>query len=320
MKSKTLLVTAVSLALMGLSQGVYAKSLSIGNNYLYSQSGEISEIHKIDLSYTGLVSVTLYPRDDIDMNIHLDNAPKQASKDLSKVHCAPKSKGTKTETCYLNLESSKPFYLQLKNASSRDSISNVKITKLYCSPSWSGDWLTLCPVTDSQRKLSTHHKDGINAWEQNWWTRVIPSNDATHKGVDKYADDINWGNGWEDNHRGLYASISGQVIFRGNVNDWGNQVIIYDKNLKIAVRYAHLDSMNVSEGNYVTTQSKIGTLGNTGNSSAPHLHLSVYKNIDSTAISNLSRGSTPHGKGLDVGNYSKYVTKFKFKYSIPQKN
>lgn len=47
--------------------------------------------------------------------------------------------------------------------------------------------------------------------------------------------------------------------------------------------YAHLDSITVVEGQYVTTQTKIGYVGSTGRSTGPHLHLGMMmkeKRID----------------------------------------
>jgi murein DD-endopeptidase MepM/ murein hydrolase activator NlpD len=40
--------------------------------------------------------------------------------------------------------------------------------------------------------------------------------------------------------------------------------------------YLHLDTINVSTGANVTQGRQIGTLGNTGRSKGPHLHLHTY--------------------------------------------
>ena len=47
------------------------------------------------------------------------------------------------------------------------------------------------------------------------------------------------------------------------------------ENAYVYVRYAHLKQSDVSEGKAVAKGTRLGTLGNTGNSTGPHLHLEV---------------------------------------------
>ncbi len=60
----------------------------------------------------------------------------------------------------------------------------------------------------------------------------------------------------------------------------------------IFVMYAHLQDMLVREGNTVTAAQKIGTLGNSGNSSGPHLHLEIRasRNRDETRWARMKVG------------------------------
>jgi murein DD-endopeptidase MepM/ murein hydrolase activator NlpD len=64
-----------------------------------------------------------------------------------------------------------------------------------------------------------------------------------------------------------------------NSKNAGNLVVIEHKlpdGSKFYSLYAHLDKVNVKVGQEVKAGEKIGTLGNTGRSTNPHLHLGIY--------------------------------------------
>lgn len=97
--------------------------------------------------------------------------------------------------------------------------------------------------------------------------------------------------GGERNHKGLdiagpwgtpvVAAADGQVIEANNYDSWGYSwgyyVLIYH-NGTYSTRYAHLSSVAVSKGQYVTAGTVIGYEGDTGNVTGPHLHFEVYEN------------------------------------------
>lgn len=71
----------------------------------------------------------------------------------------------------------------------------------------------------------------------------------------------------------VYAASSGIVEFSGRQNGYGNIVIV--KHNKVKTAYAHLNRLNVSAGQKVAGNTIIGEVGNTGNSSGPHLHFEL---------------------------------------------
>ena len=77
---------------------------------------------------------------------------------------------------------------------------------------------------------------------------------------------------------GIYASGDGTVIkVERNKSGYGNNIII-DHGYGYKTRYAHLKDIKVKKGSKVKRGQEIGTMGNTGKSTAPHLHYEVLKN------------------------------------------
>jgi murein DD-endopeptidase MepM/ murein hydrolase activator NlpD len=69
----------------------------------------------------------------------------------------------------------------------------------------------------------------------------------------------------------IYAAMNGKVVFNGTQRGYGNIVILEHDNLIMTV-YAHNESNLVRLGETVKKGQPIATVGNTGNSTAPHLH------------------------------------------------
>jgi murein DD-endopeptidase MepM/ murein hydrolase activator NlpD len=76
----------------------------------------------------------------------------------------------------------------------------------------------------------------------------------------------------------IYATDSGVVVFAG-WSDYGyGYMIVLDHGTGWQSAYAHLSAVGVSCGQSVYQGGQIGALGNTGNSSGPHLHFELSIN------------------------------------------
>ena len=79
----------------------------------------------------------------------------------------------------------------------------------------------------------------------------------------------------------LYASADGTILGTGNTDlqagcySYGQWVVITHDN-GLATLYAHMSLIKVQKGQYVHKGDMIGYSGNTGYSTGPHLHYSVY--------------------------------------------
>ena len=90
---------------------------------------------------------------------------------------------------------------------------------------------------------------------------------------------------WSSAHTGLdfaaaegtpvVATAAGEVTSTGYDGAYGNQVVItHDDGTE--TWYCHLSSISVSSGESVEAGTGIGTVGSTGNTTGPHLHLEVH--------------------------------------------
>lgn len=73
------------------------------------------------------------------------------------------------------------------------------------------------------------------------------------------------------------ATLDGKIAETGFNRIFGNYVIITHERGYQSL-YGHLSAIYVKRGQYVTQGTSVGAVGNTGYSTGPHLHLSIYKN------------------------------------------
>jgi murein DD-endopeptidase MepM/ murein hydrolase activator NlpD len=73
------------------------------------------------------------------------------------------------------------------------------------------------------------------------------------------------------------AALDGRVSAAG-INSTYGKFIILTHSGGYQTMYAHMNAFSVKQGDYVEQGAKIGEVGNTGYSTGPHLHFSLYKN------------------------------------------
>jgi murein DD-endopeptidase MepM/ murein hydrolase activator NlpD len=137
-------------------------------------------------------------------------------------------------------------------------------------------------VTSSPSKTSTGVKSSNTKVQTGYYIRpvtgIVTSPYGSRKGGFHYGIDIG-------NKRGtsIKAAASGTVIKivngckEGNSScggRYGNYIKIQHENGTKTI-YAHLNSVGVSYGQKVSQGDTIGTLGNTGRSTGPHLHFEI---------------------------------------------
>ncbi|MCG8700263.1 MAG: peptidoglycan DD-metalloendopeptidase family protein [Bacteroidales bacterium] len=88
----------------------------------------------------------------------------------------------------------------------------------------------------------------------------------------------------------IYATANGKVALSKMDGKWGNRIILNHSN-GYETCYAHMEKLMVNEGDNVKKGDIIGTVGNTGLSTGPHLHYEIIKSGErinpATMIQNL---------------------------------
>ncbi len=105
----------------------------------------------------------------------------------------------------------------------------------------------------------------------------------------------------------IYAAADGKVVGVGNNGRYayGRWIAIEHGN-GLTTLYGHLSSQSVSKGKKVSKGQKIGAMGNTGYSTGPHLHFSVFssKTFDIVASKKVSSlKDIPVGATVNPFNY-----------------
>lgn len=75
----------------------------------------------------------------------------------------------------------------------------------------------------------------------------------------------------------VVAIAAGVVVFAGRRDNYGNLVEV-DHGDGYVTRYAHQQNLRVKAGDIVKRGDALGTLGSTGRSTGPHVHIEVLRN------------------------------------------
>ena len=120
---------------------------------------------------------------------------------------------------------------------------------------------------DKDRKI-------ISCIVRGFWRPVIKNGktvDKGHNGVDFRATT---GTRIESVLDGVVAGVGNTDVYRGCVGFGKWDMVTHNNGLSSI--YMHLSVISVSKGQNLSTGDLVGFSGNTGNSEAPHLHVSVY--------------------------------------------
>jgi peptidoglycan LD-endopeptidase LytH len=106
----------------------------------------------------------------------------------------------------------------------------------------------------------------IKSYAQNSYWFYPWGKSVTHKGVDIFAK----------KGTPVHAATPGIVVFKGQIKRGGNVVLVLGPKWRLHY-YAHLDSITTGTLSFVSTNTKIGTVGTTGNAAGkpPHLHYTI---------------------------------------------
>lgn len=99
-----------------------------------------------------------------------------------------------------------------------------------------------------------------------WRSSPFTGKRSYHSGVDMAAP----------SGTSVYAALAGRVTTVSYNDVYGNYIIVTHHS-GYKTLYAHLSATLVSVGTHVNTNTRIGRVGNTGLSTGPHLHFTVFK-------------------------------------------
>jgi murein DD-endopeptidase MepM/ murein hydrolase activator NlpD len=94
----------------------------------------------------------------------------------------------------------------------------------------------------------------------------------------------------------IRAIAAGRVMFADPWGGYGRLVVIQHEN-GLTSHYGHCNALNVQPGQTVRAGDIIGTVGNSGSSTGPHLHFEIRQKGEPTNPENILPGITSQGEG-----------------------
>jgi murein DD-endopeptidase MepM/ murein hydrolase activator NlpD len=74
------------------------------------------------------------------------------------------------------------------------------------------------------------------------------------------------------------ATMGGTVAVTGNQPRGYGKYVVIKHRYGYQSLYGHLHSIDVRRGQYISQGQRLGSMGNSGRSTGPHLHFAIYKN------------------------------------------
>ena len=148
---------------------------------------------------------------------------------------------------------------------------------------------------------------------------------AYFKQVGKYWKTLGFHTGMDFiGNTSIYATCDGVVDTITYSNSYGNYIIIKETNANRYHYFCHLSKVLVKKGQKVSRTTKIGIMGNTGNSTGVHLHYEIRKQkgnlVESNLVSPAEYCGIPNKKGKYNSEDFQIVEKPNIKYEVHVQN
>ncbi len=127
------------------------------------------------------------------------------------------------------------------------------------------DWITRQEINGDLFKRPIHGRYYFSS-PYGWRNSPFTGKRSFHNGVDMASPM------WTP----IYAALSGKVTVAGSSAVYGNYVIV-SHHSGYRTLYGHMADIKVRTGQYVDTKTVLGWVGNTGMSTGPHLHFTIFK-------------------------------------------